>query len=186
MSRLRAFAVTPSATAPLFLDVFGGPKRQRLNGQRRIKSSVGHEDAAISYKEVIHVMALAVAADDRSFSIVAHPASAVLVVPNTTLPISATPGSYCACLFQQQFLFVHDEIGDVIVNFHQGMCDASDWHAPRVAHLRIEVHAVCFLRHCLAVAAQVYVTTKIFSLKFFVSFAPHRFARRAIIGELNR
>ena len=131
-------------------------------------------------------MALAVAADDRSFSVVAHPASAVLVVSHTTLPVSATPGPYCACLFQQQFLFVHDEIGDVIVSFNQGMCDTSDRHSPSVAHLGIEVHAVFFLRHRLTVAAQVNVTAEIFSLKFFVSFAPHRFARRTIIGEFNR
>jgi hypothetical protein len=77
---------------PLFLDVFRRPKGNGLDGQRGIKACVGDQNASISYEQVVDVVTLAVPAYDGSFRIVAHPASAVLMISHATFAIATTPG----------------------------------------------------------------------------------------------
>src|SRR3990170_6116894 len=64
---------------PLLRDVLGRPHRQRENRPRAVLVRLGHEGAAVGHEQVLDVVRLAMAVQDRAGRIVPHPRHAELV-----------------------------------------------------------------------------------------------------------
>src|ERR1017187_1503323 len=69
-----------TSSPPGVLDEIGGIVRDGHDRQHRVKTAVGHVNARIHYKQVVHVMKLAMFVNDGCFRVVAHAACPSLML----------------------------------------------------------------------------------------------------------